>query len=148
MSFETQFQAEKDIFLDLTHQLNNYNEIFNLNMYLKNNGTEEQSRLFRMNESLKSKMLQAKQEYVMQDYAISRKALECKILYFAIIVTAIVLILTGLFLRQNLTLVIFGAVSAGLIIVYIIGVVFAVKNNSDRKKTSWDQYYWMPMKSA
>lgn len=147
-TFEQQFATEKEIFLDLTHQLNNYNEIYNLNLYLKQNGTEEKNRLYRLNESLKSKMLQAKQEYVMQDYMISYKAFECKVLFFAILITAIVLVLTGLFMRNNLSFPIFIGASVAVIIVYIIGVVIAVKSNADRKKTSWNQYYWAPMKST
>lgn len=130
----------------ITHEFNNYNEIFNLNVYLKNSSEQDKTRLDRTNEVLKSRVIKLKQEYIMQDRDIKFMGFKNGLMYYTIIVTCLMLILVGTFML--------GMISQGLLItlvivisiLFIISVIFVIKNNSTRRNVSWDQYYWEPMK--
>lgn len=140
-------ENEKNMFKDLTHQLSNYNEIFNLNTYLIQSGKEEQIRLQTTNEMMKGKIMKIKQEYVFQYWKIEFMKLKNKLMYFCIFVTAILLIVAGLFLKKTIELQIMIIISVVISLLFIIVVVMSVKSNSDRRNIIWDQYYFPPMQT-
>jgi len=138
----------KNNFKDLTHQLNNYNEIRNLNIYLKTSGTVEKDRLTKVNENLKSKIMKLKQDYIHQDWIIAFMGLKNNLVYSSIHVIGVILILVGLYLREMLSKeILFGIVTA-FVVIYIIFVILVVKVNSDRRNLIWNQYYWSPIISS
>ncbi len=139
-------ETEKTIFKDLTHQLNNYNEIFNLNLYLQNSGLQERERLTKANETLKSKIMKLKQEYVLQEWKKSYMRLKNNLIYYAIVIISVILIFVGLYLNKTIPLGAAVGVTIGLSLFFIITVILIVKANADRRNLVWDQYYWAPMK--
>lgn len=141
-------ETAKNNFKDLTHQLNNYNEIRNLNIYLKTSGTLEKDRMTKVNENLKSKIMKLKQDYIHQDWVISFMGLKNNLVYSSIYVTGVILIIVGLYLREMLSKeMLFGIITA-IVVIYVIFVILIVKVNSDRRNSLWNQYYWSPMISA
>lgn len=139
-------ETEKTIFKDLTHQLNNYNEIFNLNLYLQNSGLQERERLTKANETLKSKIMKLKQEYVLQEWKKSYMRLKNNLIYYAMVIISVILIFVGLYLNKTIPLGAAVGVTVGLSLFFIVTVIFIVKANADRRNLVWDQYYWGPMK--
>lgn len=138
---------EKNKFKDLTHQLSNYNEIFNLNTYLIQSGKEEQIRLQTTNEMMKGKIMKIKQEYVFQYWKIEFMKLKNKLMYFCIFVTSILLIVAGLFLKKTIELKLMIIIAVVVSLLFIIVVIMSVKSNSDRKNIVWDQYYFPAMQT-
>jgi hypothetical protein len=144
-----ELQTKVDIFKDVTHQLNNYNEIFNLNMYLKNLGTSENSRLTKINETLKSKILSLKQEYMTLDRNINFMALRNNLVYISFVVICFILIIVSMYTKKpqaldlRMTLIIIGVIA----VLYVVFCIILVRSNSNRRNLLWDQYYWPAIKS-
>jgi hypothetical protein len=139
-------ENEKTIFKDLTHQLNNYNEIFNLNLYLQNSGIQERNRLSKTNETLKSKIMKLKQQYVLEEWKKSYMQLKINLVYYAIIIISVILIFVGLYLNKAVSLGVAIGVTIALSVFFILSVILIVKANSNRRNLFWDQFYWSPMK--
>lgn len=138
---------EKTQFIGLTHELNNYNEIFNLNAYMTNSGNQERIKLEKTNEILKGQNMKMKQEFILQDWTISYMSLKNNLMYFSICVVSIILIVAGLFLKEVISQTIAVVATAVISLLFILIVVIVVKNNSDRRNVLWDHYYFGPMKS-
>lgn len=130
---DSEIRQEITVFKDLTHQLNNYNEIFNLNMYLQKLGSTESTRLTKINETLKSKILGYKQEFLMLERDTEYMKLKNNLLYLSAVVICIIMILTGLYLKQKLSLVIASIVSGVIATLYVMYAVLLVKSNSQRR---------------
>lgn len=145
---DSEIRQEITVFKDLTHQLNNYNEIFNLNMYLQKLGSTESTRLTKINETLKSKILGYKQEFLMLERDTEYMKLKNNLLYLSAVVICIIMILTGLYLKQKLSLVIASIVSGVIATLYVMYAVLLVKSNSQRRILFWDQYYWPDIKPS
>jgi hypothetical protein len=133
-------------FKNTTHQMNNFNEIYNLNVYLKNSSTQDIERLHSSNETLKSRVIKAKQEYVLQDRMINFMGLKNGLMYYTLVITCIILLVVGFFLREMFSMNIMIIIVTVIIAIFIVSVVFITKSHSDRRNIIWDQYYWKPMK--
>ena len=59
-------ETEKSKFKNITHELNNYNEIFNLNTYMLTTGNKDRTRLEKTNEIMKGKIMKYKQEFIVK----------------------------------------------------------------------------------
>lgn len=143
-------ESNKDTYLDLTHQLNNYNEIYNVNFYLKNMNTIEQDRLAAINQNVKSKVLRMKQDYMMMEYGVHEYRMRSNIMYATIVVTAIVFIIWGMVIRVPPALSQSSAVMYSLVIgvLYMALVIFLLMSNAKRRRYAWNQYYWADMKKS
>lgn len=139
--------TEVSKFKDLTHQLNNYNEIYNLNIYLQNNGNKEKDRLMSTNETLKSKIMRLRQEYILMDRKKAFMAFKNNLVYYSIVIIALMLLIVGFYLNQAITLNIAVAAVIVIAVFFILSVVLVVKVNSDRKVLLWDHYYFGPMEN-
>lgn len=138
-------ENQKKIFKDLTHQLNNYNEIYNLNSHLQEAGDSEYQRLFKTNEILKSKIMSLKQEYMLNEWRISYMNMKNNLIYYSIIMIGLIMAFVGMFLKQMIPLNILVIIVSVLALIYILAVVLVVKSNSKRRNDNWSQYYWMAM---
>lgn len=134
--------TEKTNFKDLTHQLNNYNEIFNLNAYLAGQGQTEGTRLLKTNETLKSQVLRMKQMYLANDYQQNLYQMKTNIMLTTIIAFALMFILAGIHMKdvipRNIMFIGIGVVA----VVYLLMVISIVRRNAQRRKMNWSQYYW------
>lgn len=136
------------LFKQTTHQMNTYNEIYNVNTYLQKITLTERSRLNRTNDTLSSAIIKTKQDYMMNERVIEFTNFRLKLVYISIIFLCIILILTGLQLMKILSALMTGPVIAFLLILYLIITVSLMMGNKDRKQLNWNQYYWPEMKKA
>lgn len=140
-------ETEKSKFKNITHELNNYNEIFNLNTYMLTTGNKDRTRLEKTNEIMKGKIMKYKQEFILQEWKVSYMKLKNNLIYFSIIVLGLILVITGLFLKKTLTMLITIIATSVISVIFIFAVILTVKYNSDRRNNLWDHYYFAPMKS-
>lgn len=145
-SVQTTLNTNKDQYLDLTHQLNNYNEIYNVNFYLKNLNTLEYDRLDRANQNIKSKIMKMKQEYMLLDYSTHENKMRARIMVTTMILLSVVFILLALYYQNKMDLNMAVMITVALSVVYFGIVIFILVANSKRRKYAWDQYYWSDMK--
>lgn len=145
-TIKSSLDNNKDSYLDLTHQLNNYNEIYNVNFYLKNMNTLEHERLERASQNIKTKVLKLKQEYMLMDYSCHEYKMRSNIMYASVIVVAFIFIIIAMFyqdkIAQNIAIIICIVVAS----VYLLLVIFILLSNSKRRNYAWEQYYWQEMK--
>jgi len=129
-----------------THQVNNYNEIYNLNVYLKKVNEAEYTKLNRTNETLKGSILKAKQDYMIADRIVQFSRFKNNLLYLSIVTLCLVMIVVGL---QVMKLIPQASIAATIItiilILYLIVTFFLMLNNSNRRNTNWNQFYWSEM---
>jgi transcriptional antiterminator Rof (Rho-off) len=146
-SIQSNFQNITNEYLENTHQYNNYNEIANMNEYIKNSQVGEQMRMQAMNENLKSRVLKVKQEYMILDYQKNATKLRSNIMMFSSVMIALIFIVASVFMLgfigRPLMFVIVGILTA----VFLFVTIIFVKANSRRRTSSWNQYYWSEIKS-
>lgn len=145
MSTTTLLETNKIKYLDLTHKLNDYNEIYSVNSYLQGATNLELTRLRNTNNMLKSRILKMKQQYMMYDHDVDEYMFRLNILYFTAAIVAVVLMIASLFMQGYVTPKLAMIISGGLIIIYLIIVLFTVKANAERRKYAYDQFYWKPV---
>lgn len=145
--FKDNLDTELKTYKNLTHHFNNYNEIFNLNIYMKNSGAQERARLQRTNELLKGRVIKLKQEYVLQDRKVHFMSLKNGLMYYTLFVTCLLLLIVGFFVKNSISITILIVSTIIITLIFIISVVMVVKNHSNRRNIMWDQYYWKPMKT-
>jgi hypothetical protein len=129
-------------YIDLTNQLNNYNEIYNMNQYVSNINKSELDKIVSFNENLKTKILKLKQEYLLKDFAMYNYIFWSNIMYFTIIITGIVLAIIAItdipFLSKNVKIIIMSVI--GFLYLLVLMILLGVKLM--RRKYSWNQFYW------
>lgn len=143
--------AQRYKYLDLTHQLNNYNEIYNMNKYVSNVNNGELTRLSSFNENIKSKVLKLKQDYMLYDVSMKTTSFWTGILYFTIVMTCLVFFAIAFHSREvpegaftiSKTIVII--IICALAAIYIVIVIFSLSGYVKRRKYFYDQYYWKSM---
>lgn len=139
-----------DNYKTLTHELNNYNEIYNLNNYLAENTSTEYGRLSKMNDVFKSKVLKSKQQYLDADRTVNRLKLTNNLLCFSAVIFGIFFLAVGVHLKDtskfSMTSVMI--VVAVLTVIYITLVLLIVLSNSKRRNQYWDQYYWQQIQQV
>lgn len=145
--------AQRYKYLDLTHQLNNYNEIYNMNKYVSNVNNGELTRLSSFNENIKSKVLKLKQDYMLYDVSMKTISFWTGILYFTLVMTCLVFFAIAFHSREvpegaftiSKTIVII--IICALALVYIVIVIFSLSRYVKRRKYFYDQYYWKSMEA-
>ncbi len=132
-------------FLDLTHKLNDYNEIYNVNTYLQGAYSQELERLMVMNNDLKTNLLRLRQEYMTNESGISAYRFRTNIVYFTLIVICIILMVTTLFAQGKLSARMLFIICLVIIVIYFIIVLIMIKSNNERRAYSYNQFYWRPV---
>lgn len=141
---------EKNNFINLTHQMNNYNEIYNMNKYVSNVNMNELERLAFVSENLKSKVLKLKQEYMLYDVSMKKIGFWVNILYFTLVLICLTFFAIAFYnkgVAENnivITDTILYIIIGVLGVVYLIVLIVLLATNIRRRKYFYDQYYWKP----
>lgn len=131
-------------YIDNTNQLNNLNEIYNMNTYVSNINKSEIDRINDYNRTLKTRILQLKQDYLLKEYKVHNYQFWYNVMYFTIVMAGIALIIIGLYLTNTaslsftIVLVILGVLST----LYIIILLSVLSLKIIRRNNSWNQFYW------
>jgi hypothetical protein len=129
----------------MTHKLNDYNEIYNVNKHIDKSTDEEMGRLLSIHNSLKIKILKLKQQYLLFEHSLHTYRFRCNIIYFTFIVTSALLLIIGYYYENKIsnmwTFILFTVTS----LIYCILVLIFIKNNSNRRSYAYNQYYWKNM---
>jgi len=141
-----QIESNKNQYLDTTHKLNDYNEIYNLNTYLLRSNTQELDKLEGTNNLLKTRILKMKQEYMLFERDQRMYGFRRNLLYLSTLVVSGLLVVAALFVQGTLQSKMAVIICAGVGIVYLIILVLMVLYNSRRTTYSYDHIYWKPIK--
>lgn len=131
----------KNQFLDITNKLNDYNEIDNLNNHLLSVNNTELSKLTTYNNQLKTKLMKMKQDYMLMDYSIYEMNMYNNIIIFTIIVMCFLFFIVAK--TENIKLLITICTITGLF--YLIVLIIMLKKSVNRRKYSWNQWYFSPV---
>jgi len=145
--FDDTFTSQKNKYLDYTHRLNDYNEIYNLNHYLSDSTQMDLDRLNSINETLKTRVLRMKQEYLMYEFGLNQYTFRVNLLYFLIICLSIVLFSVTMFSEQRMPLMTTIIIASVVLLVCLIVVLWAVIANKSRRSYAYNQYYWQEVAS-
>jgi uncharacterized membrane protein len=144
----TTFQDQRDIYLDLTDKINNFNEISNVNDYLHSMNNVELDKLNTFNSVIRSKLLKLKQEYMLNEFGIHEYTMRNNIILVSIIIAGFALVAVARYATDStqftsrylmITCLILG-------IIYLIITLIIILRNRNRRKYDWNMYYFDPVK--
>ena len=135
-------------FKDITHQLQSYNEIYNLNNFLKQQTFEDERRIRKTNDNLKSQILKLRQQYLGFDYQKNMTAVRNNILYITLITFSLLFIVGGLTLKQTINIGMMSTIVGVISVCYMFIVMYFVMANKSRKQQGFNQFYWDGIKSS
>jgi hypothetical protein len=154
-SLSLPLEYNKVNYLDITNQLNNYNEIYNMNKYAESVNQIEYDHISTLDANLKTKLYKLKQEYFLVDYANHNMVFWTNVLYFSVCFTCLTLITIAVFnssflveiLKDNESLkgkkdILFYVVIAVLATIYLVVIMVVLAKKVMRRKYAWDQYYY------
>jgi uncharacterized membrane protein len=134
---------DKVKYLDLTHKLNDYNEIYNLNKHLLDTNNMEYDKLYNGSNQIKTKLMKSKQEYMLLDYSINEYKMYSNLLAFTIFIVCVLLFfVTKATKETQKQLIIILSVIA---VIYLIIVIVILKTSGNRRNYAWTHWYWDPM---
>ena len=139
-----EIENHKQQYIKDTHYFNDYNEIYNLNTHLLDANTTEQQKLYRINEQLKTKLLKMKQDYMLTDYSMHEISMYSNILALTILTVCLLLVFVSMAKPESKNQLIMICTVVGVL--YLIAIVMILKSNANRRRYSWEQWYWNPMK--
>lgn len=131
-----------------THNMNDYNEIYNVNNYLDEKTTLEKQRLQHIYDRLNSHLLGIKQEYLLRRFDINHYKSKINILLSALFLVCILLILVILFTDDKIGHKLLLVVIVVTVVFFSFIVYLISSSNTYREKTNWDMYYWGPVKKG
>lgn len=148
-SLDNDFTNISDNFTDLTHQLNNYNTIYNLNTYLGQIQKKNIRDLSDVNNKLKSMSLKTKQDYFQYEYSTNYYSLRNSLMYFTILVVCGLSALLAYFSMEKFSLTNTVILLIIILALWAVVVYSILKVNANRRKFAWNQYYWksVPVKT-
>jgi hypothetical protein len=145
---QNEINATKADFIDLTHQLNNYNEIYNLNVYLQKMHNVELDQLSSKDQKMKTTSLKYKQKYFLTDYAVKRYGVLINLMYFTIVVLCSIIIISALFMLNKMERTSLFTYTVLILLLWAFVLIIVVKVNADRRRYAYDQYYWSEVKKT
>lgn len=144
-------EYNKNNYLDITNQLNNYNEIYNMNKYAESVNKVEYEHISTLDSNLKTTLYKLKQEYFLVDYANHNTRFWTNIMYFSLCMICITFIVIAVFnssfIKKNEALapkkdILFYIAIAALAVIYLIVLIITLAKKIMRRKYAWDQYYY------
>lgn len=135
-------------YVDLSHRLNDYNEIYNTNAYIDQELSREERELARTTNKLKNSIFVSKQRAMMYEYQ-REKTNYYKVLVLISCFMAVDLInLSGLNINGRIGdkyMYIYIAISVAI---YLAVVGLFTYSNSFRSNTDWNKYNWSNVGSS
>lgn len=139
---DSTLQANIVQFRNSTVDMNNYNEIYNLNSYLYNVSSQEKQRLSRTNETLKSSITKARQDYMLADRQIQSGQYKANVICMSIIAMCSMFILVALYMMNKLPQFLMYLLISIILAVYLVIILFTLMNNRERRNVNWNQFYF------
>jgi uncharacterized membrane protein len=144
---QNEYVINRKKYLDNTHYLNDYNEIYNTNTYLDDKTSTEVQRLDQIYGRMRSTLLRIKQEYMLKKFAISEINFHSYVLFVIALFIFTFIIMLTMYIENKLSHgILFSTVVITCIILLAI-IIMVVLANNQRKETNWNQYYWDPIEN-
>jgi hypothetical protein len=129
-------------YVEITHKLNDYNEIYNTNKYIDNELTREKSRMNDLIQKLKNKIYISKQKSQMYEYNANRLKFNKGFFLFCCSFVINLLALAAALLANTISYTKFYVSIAIITIIYISIIVVLLYANSYRTHTDWNKFHW------
>lgn len=129
-------------FKDITHQLNNYNEIYSLNKHVSKENHKARGTLARTNDILKTNVMKEKEAFFLSEYKANSYTRKRDVLFLTTFVFAAFFIIGGLFSQQKITRNMMYIVIAGGSFLWLLGIAMIIKRMPSRRLNNWNMFYW------
>lgn len=142
MSADSTLQNNINQFRNSTLDMNNYNEIYNLNSYVYNINVQEKTRLAKTNDTLKSSITKARQDYMLADRQIQSGSFKANAICMSIVTMCSMFLLVGLNMLGKLPSFLLYLLISVILVIYLIVILLSMMNNRERRNVNWNQFYW------
>lgn len=138
-------------YLDLTHKLNEYNELHGVNQHLQRVASQDLARLEGTHEELRAHILKKQQEYLLTNFAVQDVAFRGRVLVWTgiiagVFVLAAAAVASGKASPSKAKAILIGCASVATL--YFVALIVMAKRHADRRKTAYDQFYWIDKKAT
>jgi hypothetical protein len=132
-------------YVELSHRLNDYNEIYNTNAYIYNELDKSEQKLSKTTQKLKNTIYISKQKTQMYEYEKNKINFYRTLFLISCFLVIDLISLTGLHMQGGISayfLYIWMGIS---VIIYLIVMFVLIYSYSYRSRTDWDKYMWDSM---
>jgi hypothetical protein len=143
--FQEALNTEVKAYTRNTIRLTATNEVYNSYLYMNKNMSSQGEQIGEMSEKARNHIMKYRQKYLLKLYDIKYYLFVKIVITFAIFFIGLFGILLAFsfkqdppLLKSNITFIIIGVTA----IIYLLAVFLYIRNNSSRKKTDWDKYYF------
>jgi ABC-type multidrug transport system fused ATPase/permease subunit len=135
-----------DKYIEISHRLNDYNEIYNTNKYIQKELGSDNQRIGDVNNKLKNRIFISKQKSQLYRYDIRKYRFMTSILLSSMFLLLILLSMSASNLAGTLSGGKFYTIVGITALIYTCVLVALVINNSYRSPLDWDKSYWLSVK--
>jgi hypothetical protein len=129
-------------YVDISHRLDDYNEIYNTNKYLNKELKTSEKKMKELSDTLKNKIFISKQKSMMYEYERNKLKFYRALFLASCFLVITLLVLVGVHLTGQLAEKTLYIVTGGALALYLLGVYIIIYSNSFRSHTDWDKYNW------
>ena len=137
-----QLNLQKDKFLENTERLNNYNEIYNINSYVKEAKKVEKGSLKEMNDNLHTRILDLKHKYMLNERNTLMYRFRIHMLWNTALIICILLYFINQYSSGVMSLNTLLIASLILLLIYFPIAFWVIYNQTYRRKTDFHRVYW------
>ena len=134
-------------YVDLSHRLNDYNEIYNTNSYIHQELGREDEGMDSTTKQLKNSIFISKQKSQLYEYQKNKLIFYKGLFLISCFIIIDLLTFTGVHLSGKISSKILYIIAGISAVVYLCGVFFLVYSNSYRSHTDWNKFYWSSLTS-
>jgi hypothetical protein len=134
--------AQVNKYIDVSHRLNDYNEIYNTNKYIQRELSSEEIKMNKLNSKLRNQIFSSKQKSQMYEYERNKLQFYKNLLLITSFVAIDLLVITGFHMAGAVTSNFFYMLLGTLGVIYMVVVGTMLYANSFRSHTDWNKFYW------
>ena len=140
--------SQVDKYIDLSHRLNDYNEIHNTNAYIKNELEKAGGDLKKLTEKLKNKIYISKQKSLLYNYEKNKLAFYKALFLISCFVLVDLMTIVTAHMNGLITIKTLYYIIGITAVIYVIAVYLIAYSNSRRTHTDWNKFVWSSVGSS
>lgn len=139
---KNQLKDKVDKYVELTHRLHDYNEVYNTNMYIENELMRNDRNIEKTKTKLKNTIYVSKQKAQTYEYEKNRWQYYRMIFLITAFVVIDLITLVAVHMSGGITAMYLYTLMGIITFLYVVVIIVVIYSNSFRSRYDWDKYMW------
>jgi hypothetical protein len=135
-------KQQVDKYVEMTHRLHDYNEVYNTNMYIANELMRNDKNIEKTKKKLKNTIYASKQKAQTYEYETHRWKYYRTLFLITAFVVIDLITLVGVHIAGGISAAYFYTMMGIIAFLYTIAIIIVIYSNSFRSRYDWDKYMW------